>query len=178
MLGQTPTGQVASTQHKFLSHGSGGWRHESGVPHGGVGGGPSSGPLTWWEGRRIRVPFTETGSVPLGSTLVTSLRPPGLTPSPWGLGFPARVLVWNIVSTGDTASQTRANGLRDPQRGAVENAVLSRVGGVLGRMGTGTRGRVPWSGHGLAAPWPRRGPGRKAPRQGPEMSLGRLLCSM
>lgn len=65
---------------------------------------------------------------------------PGLTPSSWGLGFPVRVLVWNIVSTRDTASQTRANGLRDPQRGGVENAVLSRVGGVLGRMGTGTRG--------------------------------------
>lgn len=107
MLGQTPTGQEAFTQHKFLSHGSGVWRRESGVPHGGVWGGPSSGPLTWWEGLRIGVPFTETGSVPLGSTLVTSLRPPSLTPSPWGLVFPAR------VSTGDAASHTRANGLED-----------------------------------------------------------------
>lgn len=108
MLGQTPTGQEASAQHKFLSHGSGVWRRESGVPHSRGGRrGPSSGPLTWWEGRRIGVPFTETGSVPLGSTLVTSLRPPSLTPSPWRLVFPAR------VSTGDAASQTRAYGLED-----------------------------------------------------------------
>ena len=46
MLGQIPTGRVASTQHKFLSHGSGGWWREIGVSHGGVWREPSSGPLT------------------------------------------------------------------------------------------------------------------------------------
>ena len=46
MLGPTPTGRVASPQHKFLSRGSGGRWREIGVSHGGVWQEPSSGPLT------------------------------------------------------------------------------------------------------------------------------------
>lgn len=136
MLGQTPTGQEASAQHKFLSHGSGVWRRESGVPHsrGGpertlfrashlVGGAKDWGPFY---GNR----FSSSGLHP--GHLPKAPQPNTITLE---VGLPSKSQHWGR-SISDQSLWAR--GLR---RGGMENAVVSRVGGVLGRMGTGTRGR-------------------------------------